>query len=63
MGQKGCIPSGDFMGESIPCLAQLLEVACNPWLMASHHSNLISDITPLSLTLSPLPPSCKDPYN
>ena len=32
-GWQGCVPSGDSGGGSYPCLLQLLEATCIPWLV------------------------------
>lgn len=45
MGQKasflwGCIPPGDFRGQSVLCIFQLLEAAHILWLLVLPHSGL-----------------------
>ena len=46
---QGCIPSGGPGENPFPCLFQLLEAACIPWLMA-HLLHLQSGQCPIALT-------------
>lgn len=57
---QGCIPSGGLREGLFPCLSQLLEAACIPWLVGPFHLqsqqwlfSSLSDRIALTLTLLP----------
>lgn len=58
-------PSGDSKEESVPCLSHLLEAVLSLWLLASQPmvfcTLVLSSHEPLSVALTLLPASSKDP--